>query len=85
MPTQGNQQLSRYKFSKVIECLVKSIAKDYRIPKKRTESKIFELKNGNTKLLRNTKYNHVKLVLAVFASAFLYLVNIKSYKLNTIT
>ena len=46
----------------------KSIAKNHRIPNKRTEQKIFELKYENTKLLGNTKYNQVKLVLAVFFS-----------------
>ena len=33
-------------------------------------SKITDLKYGNIKLLENTKYNQVKLVFAVFASAF---------------
>ena len=33
---------------------------------------VFELKSGNTKLLGNTNYNQVKLVLAEFASAFLF-------------
>ena len=37
-----------------------------------TDNKIFELKYGNTKLLGNTKHNQVKLVLAVFVSAYLY-------------
>ena len=57
----------------------KSIAKDHQIPNKWTEYKIFELKYGKTKLLGNTKYGQVKLVLAVFASAFLNQVNIKLY------
>ena len=43
------------------------------------EQKIFELKYGNTKLLGNTKHNQVKLVLAVFVSAYLYQCIIKSY------
>ena len=41
--------------------------------------KIFELKYGNTKLLGNTKQNQVKLVLAVFVSAYLYQYSIKLY------
>ena len=53
--------------------------KDHRIPNKQTEDKIFHLKYGNTTLLGNTKYNHVKLVLAVFAFVFLYRVNIQLY------
>ena len=48
-----------------------SIAKDHWISNKWTEYKIFEFKYGNTKLLGKTKYNQVKLVLAVFAPAYL--------------
>ena len=48
------------------------IAKDHQIPKKWTDYKIFELKYGNTKLIGNTKHNQVKLILAVFVSAYLY-------------
>ena len=40
---------------------------------------IFELKYENTKLLGYTKSNQVKVVLAGFASAYLYQVSIKSY------
>ena len=36
------------------------------------EYKIFELKCGHTKLLGSVKYNQVKLVLAGFASPYLY-------------
>ena len=57
----------------------KSIAKDHQIPNKWTDYKIFELKYGNTKLLGNTKHNQVKLVLAVFVSAYLYQYSIKLY------
>ena len=39
----------------------------------------FHLKYGNTKLLGNTKYDRVKLVLAVFAFVFSYQVSIKLY------
>ena len=46
---------------------------------KRTDYKIFELKYGNAKLLGNTKHNQVKLVLAVFLSAYLYQYSIKLY------
>ena len=89
MSTQWNQQLSEYMFSKVIKCLEKtfeskSIAKDHQILKKWTEYTIFHLKYGNTKLLGNTKYNQVKLLLAVFAFVFLYQVNIKSYQASSI-
>ena len=59
--------------------ILNSISKDHQMPNKWTEYKIFKLKYGNIKLLGNTKYNQVKLVLAVFASAFLYQVNIKLY------
>ena len=64
--------------SKVIECLEqrfenKLIAKDHQIPKKWTDYKIFELKYGNT------KHNQVKLILAVFVSAYLYQYSIKLY------
>ena len=52
----------------------KSIAKDHQIPKK-----IFELKYGKTKLLGDAKYDEIKLVLAVFASAFLNQFSIKLY------
>ena len=72
MSTQWNRQLNRY-VPKVIECLEqknKSITKDHQIPNKWTDYKIFELKFGNTKLLGNTKYNQVKLVLAVFSCLF---------------
>ena len=71
--------------SKVIECLHQNIQKqidnkkDYRIQNKRTGYKIFELKYGNAKLLGNTKHNQVKLVLAVFLSAYLYQYSIKYY------
>ena len=83
MSTQWNRQLSRY-VSKVIECLEQNIrndliAKDHQIPNKWTDYKIFELKYGNTKLLGNTKHNQVKLVLAVFVSAYLYQYSIKLY------
>ena len=57
----------------------KLIAKDHKIPNKWRDYKIFELKYGNTKLLGNTKHNRVKLVLAVFVSAFLYQYSIKLY------
>ena len=61
--------------SKVFECLEQNIrkeidAKDHQIPNKLTDYKIFELKYGNTK---------VKLVLAVFVSAYLYQYSIKLY------
>ena len=56
-----------------------SIAKDHWISNKWTEYKIFEFKYENTKLLGKTKYNQVKLVLAVFASAYLFQVSIKLY------
>ena len=83
MSTQWNQQLTRLIFSKVIEYLEqnknKSMAKDHQVPNKWTKYKISELKCGNTKLLGNTKYNQVKLVLVVFDSAILYQVNIKLY------
>ena len=71
-----NQQLSRYIFSKLIECfeksirIPKSIVKDHQIPNKWIDCKILEVKYGNTKLLGNTEYNQEKLTLAVFASAF---------------
>ena len=73
MSTQWNQQFSRYVFLKVIECLEQNIRKqidcrDYRIPNKWTEYKIFKLKCGNIKFSHILKYNQVKLVLAVFAS-----------------
>ena len=42
-------------------------------------TKFVELKYENTKLLENTKHNQVKLVLAVFVSAYLYQYSIKLY------
>ena len=83
MSTQWNWQLSRY-VSKVIECLEqtfenKLIANNHQIPNTWTDYKIFEFKYGNTKLLGNTKHNQVKLVLAVFVSAYLYQYSIKLY------
>ena len=63
-------------FTKLIECLEqniskkKSIAKYHQTRNKWTEYKIFELKYGNTKLLENTKYSQVNLVLANFVSVF---------------
>ena len=74
MSTQWNWQLNSY-VSKVIECLEqnignKSIAKDYQIPSKRTDYKIFEMKYGNAMLLGNAKHNQVKLVLAAFLCLF---------------
>ena len=71
---QRNQHLSRYMFSKLIECfeksirIPKSIVKDHQIPNKWIDCKILEVKYGNTKQLGNTEYNQEKLVLA--ASAF---------------
>ena len=62
--------------------LLKLIANDHQIPNKRREYKILELKYGNIKLLGKTKYNQVKLVFAVFASAILYHVSIKLYLAN---
>ena len=53
--------------------------KGYHIQNKWTDYKIFELKYGNTKLLGNTKQNQLKLVPAVFLSAFLYQYSIKLY------
>ena len=52
LPTQRNQQLSRYVFSKVINVWNKTfenklIARDHRIPNKCTENKIFKLKWRN--------------------------------------
>ena len=75
LSTQWNQQLIRYVFSRVIECLEqkfqnKLIAKDHRIPDKWSEYRIFILKCRNIKLWNVLKYNQVKLVLAVFA--FIY-------------
>ena len=75
MSTQWNQKLSRCAFSNVIECLEQNTRKqiDYKrhpILNKWTEYKIFKLKYANTRLLGNTKYNQVKSVLAVFASAY---------------
>ena len=55
------------------------IAKENQIPNKRTDYNIFELKYGNTKLLENTKHNQVKLVLAVFVSAYFHQYSIKLY------
>ena len=40
---------------------------------------MFELKYGSAKLLENKKDNHVKLVLAVFVSAYLNQYSIKLY------
>ena len=42
------------------------------------------MKYGNTKLLGNTKYNQVKLVLADFVSTFLNQVSIKLYFASSI-
>ena len=84
MSTQWNPQLSRY-VSKVIERLEQNIQKqidnkkDYQIQNKWIDFKIFELKYGITKLLGNTKHNQVKLVLAIFLSAYLYQYSIKLY------
>ena len=83
--TQWNQQPNRYVFSKQSTVWNKtfenkSIGKDHLILNKWTEYKIFELRYWNTKQLGNTKYNQLKIVLAVFASAYLYLVSIKLYQ-----
>ena len=51
--------------SKVMECLEQNIQKQI---------------NCETKLLGNTKHNQVKLVLAVFVSAYLYQYSIKFIK-----
>ena len=59
--------------------ILKLIAKGNQIQYKWTEYKILELKYGNTKLLGNKKYNQVKLLFAVFASAFVCQVSIKLY------
>ena len=83
MSTQWNRQLNKY-LSKVIEFFEQNIWKQIdskrpSIPNKWTDYKIFELKYRNTKLLGNTKHNQVKLVLAVFVSAYLYQYSIKLY------
>ena len=78
MSTQWNWQLSRY-VSKVIECLEQNIPKQIDNESMKQIKKIFELKYGNTKLLGNTKHNQVKLVLAVFLSAYFYQYSIKLY------
>ena len=84
MSTQWNRQLSRY-VSKEIKCLEQNIRKqidkkiDYQIQSKWPDYKIFELKYGNIKLLGNTKHNQVKLVLAVFLSAYLNQYSVKLY------
>ena len=89
MSTQWKRQLSRY-VSKVIECLEQNIRKqidnkkDYQVQNKWTNYKIFELKYGNTKLLGNTNHNQVKLVLAVFRSAYLYQYSSKSHEASAI-
>ena len=57
----------------------KSAVKAHQTPNKWTEYKILELKYGNTKLLRNIKYNKVKLVLAVFASPFVFQISNEFY------
>ena len=82
MSTQWNRQLNRYEskinvWNKTLAN--KSIAKDHQIPNKWTDYKIFELNYGNTKLLGNTKHNQVKLVFAVFFSAYLCQYSIKLY------
>ena len=69
MSAQQNRQLNRY-VSKVIKCLE---------PNKWTDYKIFELTYGNTKLLGNAKHNQIKLILAVFISAYLYQYSIQLY------
>ena len=56
-----------------------STVKAHQTPNKWTEYKILELKYGNTKLLRNIKYNKVNLVLAVFASTFVFQISNKFY------
>ena len=71
-------------FSKVIECLEQNIRKqiDCKRPsntKQMNRLQIFELNYGNTKLLGNTKHNQVKLVFAVFFSAYLCQYSIKLY------
>ena len=83
MSTGSNWKLGKY-VSKVIECLEqnignKSIAKDHQIPNKWIDYNIFEFKYGNTKLLGNAKHNKVKLVPAVFVSAYLHQYSIKLY------
>ena len=56
------------------------MAKDYQIPNKLTDYKIFELKYGNKKLLGNTKHNQEKLVLAVFVSTYSTNVTLSYFK-----
>ena len=66
--------------SKVVECLEQNIRKQIDNKKEQIKHyKMFELKYRNTKLLGNTKHNQVKLVLAVFLSAYLYQYSIKLY------
>ena len=78
MSTQWNQQFNRY-ISKVTECLEQNIRKqiDCKRPSNAKQmnrlQKIFKLKYGNT------KHNQVKLILAVFVSAYLYQYSIKLY------
>ena len=73
LSTQGNQQLSRYVFSNVIECLEQNIRKqiDCKRPSNTKQMNLvqkIQIESGNIKLSNVLKYNQVKLVLAVFAS-----------------
>ena len=74
LSTKWNQQLIKYVFSKVTECLEQNIRKqiDCKGPsntKQMNWVQIFKLKWRNIKLSNVLKYNQVKLVLAVFASS----------------
>ena len=52
---------------------------DCKRPSNTTQMNRFELEYGNTKPLGTTKHNQVKLVLAVFVSAYLHQYSIKLY------
>ena len=71
MPIKWNKQLSRYVFSKVVECLEQNIRKqiDYNRP-----SSIKQMNRAqNTRIeIWKYKYNQIGLTLSGFASTCLY-------------
>ena len=83
MLTQWNQQLSKYMFSKAIECLEQKNSKTSRLQRPLDTKKMSKVQNisfeiWKYKAVRKYKINQVKLVLPVWFS-LLYEVSNKLY------
>ena len=78
MSIQGNQQLSWYVFSKLIECLEQNSRKQINCKRPSNTKQMKRVRNIRIDIrnwhVRKYKYNLINLVFASFASAYFYVV-----------